>query len=194
MDAEVALERYLHEHREASFMLLRRYVALNKRFLLRSELWDEFDAFCREHPETCLGDSPLRAAVKASQEAAVESPWIYLAVRPYVARWKYYRIHVESLQLEWIDASHYLEFKERLVSGARKTDAWTLEFDIGPFSREFPKLRESRSIGRGVEFLNRRLSSQLFQELGKGDQRLVDFLSVHQCQGKQLMVNDRIRE
>lgn len=191
---ESTLEDYLHEQREACFMLLRRYIGLEKQFLMRSELLEECEAFCAENPSIGFEDSPLFRLIESAQEAAVESPWIYLAVRPYIARWKYYRIHAESLQMQVVDISEFLAFKERLVNGTKHHDGWTLEFDIEPFSREFPKLRESRSIGRGVEFLNRRLSSQLFQELGKGDQRLLDFLTVHQCQGRQLMLNDRIKD
>ena len=67
-----------------------------------------------------------------------------------------------------------------------------LELDLGPFSREFPKLQEAHSIGRGVEFLNRRLSSRLFEDLGKGDRRLLEFLRMHQYRGQQLMLNEGI--
>ena len=186
------LEGYLQENREACYALLRRYLALGRPFLLRSEILDECRAFCADNPQLCFDSSPLYQLILSAQEAAVEAPWIYLAARPYVARWKYYRVHAESMHGEEIAVSEYIAFKERLVNGPGHDEDWTLEFDIGPFRREFPRLRESRSIGRGMEFLNRRLSSQLFQEIGKGDQRVLDFLSVHQVRGRQLMVNDRI--
>lgn len=184
---------FVQTHRDAVYLLLRRYAALGRPFLLRSELWDEFNAFCREHEQTALLNSPLADTIRITQEAAVGTPWLYFATRRYVARWNYLRIHLESLQIETVSTAVYLQFKERLVGGGDGTE-WTLEFDIGPFNREFPKLHEARSIGRGVEFLNRRLSSQLFQELGKDDRRLLDFLRVHQCQGRQLMLNNRISE
>ena len=187
-----AVENFMQDHREGSFMLLRRYVNLGKPFLLHSELVDELRAFCTEFNDAGFSESPLCRMILDSQEATVDAPWIYLAVRAYVARWNYVRIHLETLQLETQTISEFLACKEKLVGDSRQENPWMLEFDTGPFGREFPKLRESRSIGRGVEFLNRRLSSQLFQELGKGDQRLLDFLSVHQCQGQQLMVNSRI--
>lgn len=186
------LEEYLQENREACYALLRRYLGLGRPFLLRSEILDECRAFCTENPELCFEHSPLYQLILSAQEAAVDPPWIHLAVRPYVARWKYYRVHAESMHGTEIGVSEYTAFKERLVNGPGRGEDWTLEFDIGPFRREFPRLRESRSIGRGMEFLNRRLSSQLFQEIGKGDQRVLDFLSVHQVRGRQLMVNDRI--
>ncbi len=91
-----------------------------------------------------------------------------------------------------ISPSEFLAFKERLANGSRRADPWTLELDLGPFNREFPKLKESRSIGRGVEFLNRRLSSQLFQQQGSSHRPLLEFLRLHQVQGTQLMLNQRI--
>jgi len=45
-----------------------------------------------------------------------------------------------------------------------------------------------------VEFLNRRLSSRLFEELGKGDQRLLSFLQVHRYRHQQLMLNDTVED
>jgi len=189
---EEALQEYLRQHRETCYMMLRRYFSINKPFLLRSELWDEFDLFCQENPGINLSDSPLYKTIRVSQEAAVQAPWLYFVIRPYVARRRYIRIHVETMQLEKITASQFFSFQEYLVNGSQPETQWTLEFDTAPFEREFPKLRESRSIGRGVEFLNRSLSSELFYDMGKGDQRLLEFLQIHQVQGKQLMLNERI--
>ncbi len=186
------LAEFLKEHREETYLLLRRYLALDKPFLMRSDLWDEFQAFCGEESGAALCDTRLAKAIYMAQEAAVEMPWVYIAVRPRVGCWNYLRFHVEAMRFEEVSCSEYLRFKERLINGRQHEDDYVLEIDLGPFSREFPKLIESRSIGRGVEFLNRRLSSQLFQELGKGDKRLLDFLCVHQYRGTQLMLNNFI--
>jgi sucrose synthase len=183
------------KHREQLYLLLRHYLSLQRPFLLRSDLWDEFETFCREHAEAEeLCKSRLRKMIAKSQEAAVEAPWIYFAVREQVGRWTYMRIHLETLDLKEIDVSEFLAFKERLVTGKDTTQRWSLELDFGPFNRDFPKLKEPRSIGRGVEFLNRRLSSQLFHSIGGGDKQLLNFLQVHQIRGQQLMLNDRIHD
>jgi len=178
-------------HREAVHLLLRRYTALGRPFLLRSELWDEFSVFCRDGRFPELLDSELATFVRATQEAAVRPPWIYFATRRHVARWRHFRIHGESLELKTVHVAEYLQFKECLVDPAA-AEHWMLEFDIGPFNRDVPKLQEPRAIGRGVEFLNRRLSSNLFRGLGDGDRRLLDFLRVHQSRGRQLMLNARV--
>ncbi len=188
-----ALEQALQQNKETSYLLFRFYLGLNKPFLLRSELWDAWVDFCTEkNIDSDIESNQLARLIYNAQEAVLSAPWLYLQMRPHVARRKYLRIHIDELQIETISASQYLKFKESVANGQDSATDWTLEFDIGPFNREFPKLRESRSIGRGVEFLNRRLSSQLFQEIGRGDQGLLQFLRVHQYQGQQLMINDRI--
>lgn len=37
------------------------------------------------------------------------------------------------------------------------------EIDMGPFNRNFPRLNMANYIGQGVTFLNRHLSSSMFQ-------------------------------
>jgi sucrose synthase len=55
-------------------------------------------------------------------------------------------------------------------------------------------MKETKSIGRGVEFLNRYLSNRLFSGIETGDQRLLDFLRMHQYKGQQLMLNTKITD
>ena len=188
------LPDYLREHREEVFLLLRHYQGLGRPFLLHSDLWDEFQNFCAEVEDSSICNSAVSQVISVAQEAVIEAPWLYLAVRPSVARWHFLRFHVEAMEQHEVSVSEFLAFKERQVNGRERGSEWTLEVDLGPFNREFPKLQESRSIGRGVEFLNRRLSSELFQRLGRGDRSILDLLSVHQSGGVQLMLNDRITD
>jgi sucrose synthase len=157
-------------------------------FLVRSELWDEFRELAEEEGNG-LSDSPLSRLLYNAQEGAHDGQSLALAVRYQIARWTYLRIEFASLEPREINVSQYLHFKEKLV-GVDEPHA--LEFDIHPFGREFPRLQETRSIGRGVEFLNRRLSSQLFFELGKGDRTLLEFLKAHRVGKRQLMLNGNI--
>ena len=187
-----ALNERLQADRDQTYLLFRRFEAMEKPLLLRSELWDEFCTFCRDRDEAIdLKNDVLAQFVHNAQEAALSSPRFYVLVRSRVARAKYLRLHTGDLQAELVSVADYLSFRESLVQ-QKHNPGYVLEFDIGPFNREFPKLKESKSIGRGVEFLNRRLSSQLFQELGRGDQKLLEFLRVHQVGGRQLMINGSI--
>ncbi len=184
------LEQYIESHRDEAYLLLRHFAGLGRPFLLHSELQDEMAQFAARLVRPAVLDSPLAGLIRVSQEALVNAPWIWLAVRPAVARWHYLRFHTEQRVHEQISVAEFLAAKERLVEG--KESGWTLEVDLQPFNREFPRMQQARSIGRGVEFLNRHLSSRLFQSPQGGDRRLLGFLRVHQYQGEQLMLSGRI--
>jgi sucrose synthase len=186
-----ALVTYLDEERSNAHRVLHHFVAIGRPFLLRTDLLDGFKSLCEAEGGGALRHTALGGILQMSQEAAQDTQWFYLALRPRIGRWQYLRIHLETIEAEEIVVNQYLRFKERLVD-SNKAPEWILEVDLEPFSREFLKPQESRSIGRGVEFLNRRLSSRLFEEQGKGQQRLLDFLSMHAYRGQPLMLNSLI--
>jgi sucrose synthase len=186
-----ALGDILRDNREVVHLLLRRYLRWERSFLLRPELLEGLQELCATSEGAGLENSPLARLIATAQEAVLDAPWVLMAIRPSVARWTYLRFHVDTMSHEEVSVSEFLAFKERLVVDHRTATDWTLELDVAPFNRDFPRLHEARSIGRGVEFLNRRLSNRLFQSLGQGDQLLLDFLRMHQVQGMQLMLNDR---
>lgn len=181
--------RFVRENPAAIHCFLYRLVERNQPLLLRTEILDAVKHVCDE--ETVLCGSPVMTLMQWSQEAALDGAWVYFALRERVARWHFLRIHRDSLDFQIIEAGDFLRFKERLATGEPE-DIWTLELDLAPFSREFAKLHEAHSIGRGVEFLNRRLSSKLFEALGEGSNRLLHFLQVHRYRNQQLMLNEVI--
>jgi len=186
-----SLQSYLSEHRSAVHRVLHHFVTQERKFLLRSDLLDGLQALCQEEDGDCLRRTPLAQAILMSQEAAMDRAWVYLALRRRIGRWMYLRIHIETLDVEEIPVDSFLEFKEMLANGGRADD-WVLEVDLAPFDRGFARPREPRSIGQGVEFLNRRLSSRLFDETGEGDERLLMFLRLHSYRGQQLMLSQDI--
>lgn len=185
------LQELLHDGKQGFYLLLRHLCSLNKTLMLRSELWDSYEAFCATEDGAQHATAKLQKLIAVTQEAVLDSPWIYFAMRPRIGRWEYLRVHQEQMHFEIIPVEEFLLFKERHVGGI-SAEQWMLEVDLGPFNREFPRMYEARSIGRGVEFLNRRLSSQLFQTHGTGIAHLFKFLQVHQAQGQQLMLNNHI--
>jgi len=188
-----SLQSYLKQKRQHAHRVIHRFRERGQPFLLRSELQSMFSELCAEPDGQCLLNTPMQQMIGWAQEGALDNTYCYLALRTRVARWSYIRFQLDTLDVEELDISTYLEARERLVDGMGKHDTrQMLELDLGPFSREFPKLQEAHSIGRGVEFLNRRLSSRLFEDLGKGDRRLLEFLRMHQYRGQQLMLNEGI--
>ena len=189
-----SLVDYIQQERSQAHRVMHHLQGLKRQFLLRSEVEDAIAGLCAGPEGAGLRNTPLEKLFGWVQEATVDAAWIYLALRVRVGRWAYVRIHVDTMSLERTSVSKFLYFKERLINGSKDAWSWELEIDLEPFSREFPKMHEARSIGRGVEFLNRRLSSRLFEDLGKGDKRLLDFLSVHSYREQQLMLNEAVKD
>lgn len=181
------LTEYTESHRNVVDTLMRRYFSEQRPYLLQSDLRHGFEDVVRDYGEN-LRDTPLAKFVFLLQEAAFREPWAYFAVRDRIASWRYVRIHMGSLKPEDISVNEFLRFREQLAPDGGG-DGEVLEVDFHPFTRGFPRLRESRSIGQGVQFLNRQLSSQIFNNLTNGHSRLLHFLTLHAVEGQTLLLN-----
>ncbi len=187
------IEELLSSHRESLYVLFRRLIGLDRKFLLWSDLVHEYEQFCDTDVGAQLRDTKMTRIMRHAQEAVIEEPFINLAIRQRVGRWKYIQIHMEEMHCRELSVSDYLDINERVAVDIPKGARYVLEVDLSPFERGFPKLQEAKSIGRGVEFLNRHLSGRLFTDGGQGTKRLFDFLQVHQYRGQQLMLNGTIQ-
>jgi len=187
------LEAFIDRHRKVVYLLLRQYALLEKSFLLSSDLLGVFDSFVRTDAGKALKGSVFNKFMKHAQVAVLHDFWIYFSVRPAIADWKYFCFNMEEVSCTEVDVTTYLKFQENIVNGRHRENDWVLEIDLKPFNRGFPRLKEKRSIGRGVEFLNRHLSTLLFSGNGEGNKKLFEFLRVHKYRGQQLMLNDWIQ-
>ena len=184
----------LNDYREPTYLLFRRLKAMDRRFLLWSDVVHEYEAFADTEVAAPLHDTKLEWIMRHTQEAVVDDPFICIAVRERVGRWHYIQIHTEEMQCRELSATEFLELKERLAADIPQGERYVLEIDLSPFERRFPKLKDARSIGRGVEFLNRHLSGRLFVDGDRGEKLLFDFLQVHQVRGQQLMLNGTLKD
>ena len=188
------LEELLQTHRQPIYLLFRRLKALKRQFLLWSDLVYEYEQFIETEVGAPLRETQMTSIMRHSQEAVVDEPFIALAVRARVGRWRYVQVHTEDMHCRELPIAEFLELKERIAAGIPPGERYVLEVDLSPFERGFPKLKEARNIGRGVEFLNRQLSGRLFVDGGRGQRLLFDFLRVHQVRGQPLMLNDTLQD
>lgn len=186
------MNTFIEKNRAAIFSLFRNYMRLNKTFMLHSDIWYEFQQFLNTDKGKSLKNTPIEKFVFNTQVAIFESPWVYLHVRDGIADSMYYKFHLDNVSIDEVPVTEYLKFEERTIDNQTESNPWLLEIDLTPFNRGFPRMKETKSIGRGVEFLNRYLSNKLFSDFEKGDKRLLDFLRLHQYQGQQLMLNSTI--
>lgn len=184
------LDETLITQRNEILALLSKVEAKGKGILQHHELIAEFETIPEENRKK-LADGAFGEVLKSTQEAIVLPPWVALAVRPRPGVWEYIKVNVHALVVEELQVAEYLHFKEELVDGSANGN-FVLELDFEPFTASFPRPTLSKSIGNGVEFLNRHLSAKLFH--GKESmQPLLDFLRVHCYKGKTMMLNDRIQ-
>ncbi len=185
---------FLEKEPRTARMVQHQLQKVGRPFLMRSNLQETFAAV-RADTDSCeLTGTPLEKVFDWAQEAALDKGAMCVALRTSVARWSYLMFRATPLEVTEISTVEYLAFKERLVNGRPHADEWVLEVDLAPFSSEFTKMQEARSIGRGVEFMNRSLSSTLFDRRGRNMKRLFEFLQVHKCGEKQLMLSPGISD
>ena len=183
------LTEFLREEPRTVLMLQHRLQALDRPFLMRSDLRETFAEVAAD-PQSCpLAGTPLERVFLLAQEAALDKSTLQVALRTSVARWSYLRFALAPVDVVEIPVVEYLAFKEWLVDGPAGPDERILEVDLAPFSREFTKLSEARSIGRGVEFMNRSLSSSMFDKQGRNLGILLEFLQLHRFGQQQLMLS-----
>ncbi|KAG6542378.1 hypothetical protein Mapa_016207 [Marchantia paleacea] len=181
----------LGEHRNLFVSLLSKYVALGPSILQPHQLLDQLAACISDSEDySKLKDGPFGRVLECSQEAIVLPPMVGFAVRPKPGFWEYLQVNVDDLTVEQLTVSEYLEFKEQLTNGDKK-DNFVLELDFEPFGAEFPRLTRPSSVGNGVQFLNRHLSSSLFRG-ADSMQPLFEFLKIHRNRQELLMLNERI--
>uniref|UniRef100_A0A0D3FIA2 Sucrose synthase n=1 Tax=Oryza barthii TaxID=65489 RepID=A0A0D3FIA2_9ORYZ len=184
------VEDTLHAHRNELVALLSKYVSQGKGILQPHHILDALDEV-QSSGGRALVEGPFLDVLRSAQEAIVLPPFVAIAVRPRPGVWEYVRVNVHELSVEQLTVSEYLRFKEELVDG-QYNDPYILELDFEPFNASVPRPNRSSSIGNGVQFLNRHLSSIMFRNKDCLEP-LLDFLRGHRHKGHVMMLNDRIQ-
>lgn len=186
------IQKVLDENRKAVYLFFHCFQNLERPFLLSSEVMDIFERFTEKASGTSLKDSAFEQMILSTEECAVRFPFVSFAIRLDPSQWFYLRFHMEDIFMEELTVTEFLISKEIIVEPNRAPDESLLELDFEPFVREFPRMKETRSIGRGVEFLNRALSGRMFSQQEEGFIKLLQFLRLHQFNGQPLMLSKRI--
>ncbi|KAH1147262.1 hypothetical protein GLYMA_15G151000v4 [Glycine max] len=181
----------LSRYRNEFISLLSRYVAGGKGILQPHDLLYEVEKLLEEDEGMQkLKDSPFVKELESAKEAIVLPPFVSIALRPRPGVWEYVRVDAFELSVDNLSVAEYLRLKEELVDG-QCTDKYVLELDFEPFNVTLPRPTRSSSIGDGVQFLNRHLSSFMFRSK-ESLEPLLAFLRTHRYDGHAMMLNDRI--
>ncbi|GFP82406.1 sucrose synthase 5 [Phtheirospermum japonicum] len=123
-------------------------------------------------------------------EAAVVPPHVAFAIRPSPGFWEYVKVSANDLSVEGLTATEYLKYKEMtMIDQTWANDENALEIDFGAMDFSMPRLTLSSSIGNGVNYISKFLTSKLNSSSA---QSLVDYLLSLNHQGEKLMINETL--
>jgi len=167
---------------------------LGNKYLLRNDIVNAFAAYCTkyEKPEQFHQSSHLSKLIYCVQEIILEDDSLCILLRPKIAAIEIVRLG-DDLRVQQMTVQELLDARDRFVNHFHPQEGDILEIDFGPFYDYSPIIRDPKNIGKGVQFLNRYLSSKLFQYPRKSQETLFNFLGIHRCNGVQLLINDRIK-
>ena len=177
------IERYKNEF----FSYLNRVAQSDKKLLVTGDLLkiynDNMGDPSDENPEVC-------DMIELIQESIVLNYTIYIEVREKIGYSQFYIINLEDISVETLSIKKYLKAKEYFVNPDSQNNILTLDFK--PFYDEAPSVRDIKSIGSGVEYLNRFLSGQMINDTTKWRNQIFDFIRLHKHNSEQLILNDRL--
>ncbi len=167
---------------------------LEQRYLLRNEILAAFEAYCDKYKKSdqFRQASHLQKLVYYIQEIILEDGTLCIIIRPKIAKQEIFRLNRQDLEVETMTVQELLDLRDRLVGRFHPQEGDILELDFEPFYDYTPTLRDAKNIGKGVQFLNRYLSSKLFQDPRQWLETLFEFLRIHRYNGTQLLINERI--
>lgn len=165
-----------------------------KIYLLRNEILNIYKEYCSHYQKSkeFFTSSHLGKLVYYTQEIIQDVSSFCFVVRPQIASQEVYRLTAD-LNVEAMTVQELLDLRDRLVNKFHPQQGGLLELDFGPFYDYSPLIRNPKHIGKGVQFLNRYLSSKFSQAPKQWLQSLFLFLKLHQYNGVQLLINDRIQ-
>lgn len=168
--------------------------ASQQRYLLRNDILNAFSNYCKkyEKSDACAENSRFRKLIDYTQEIILEKESICLIIRPEIARQEVYRL-LPELTVQEMSVQELLDVRDRLVNHYHPHEGNRFELDFEPFYDYSPLIRDPKNIGKGVQFLNRYLSSKLFQDASHWLDVLYQFLTQQSYQGHQFLIGQRIK-
>ncbi len=165
-----------------------------KRYLLRNDILNAYSEYCTKYqkPQEYYNSSNLGKLIYYTQEIIREDGNICLILRSKIASQEVYRL-TEELNVEQLSIQELLDVRDRFVNHYHPNEGDILELDFQPFYDYTPTIRDPKNIGKGVQYLNRYLSSKLFQDPRQWLESLFDFLRLHKYDSTQLLINSRIQ-
>ncbi|KAL7248519.1 hypothetical protein ACSBR2_003285 [Camellia fascicularis] len=162
------------------------FVGMGRRLMKPHQIMEEVDK--------AIEDKCERARVLEGllgQEAAINPPYVALAVRQSPGFWEFFKVNTNGLEMDSITAKDYLKLKEIGYDENWAMDKNALEIDFGACDFSTPRLTLSSSIGNGVDFMSKLITSRISGDLERA-KPLLEYLLALDHHGENLMINENI--
>lgn len=178
----------IEENKTDFFSYLNLVVSAQKKLCVKGDHFKFLMSFKKEIKNN--NHNVVTEIVKHISESVTLDNVVYLEIREVIGKSYHYSFNVEMCTYEEVSSKEFLIAKEKYVNPHSENNLLTLNFQS--FYRKMPSVSDYKSIGKGFEYLNRYLSSKMFNEPENLRKVLFDFLFVHKYKSQQLILNDRI--
>ncbi|XP_034711925.1 sucrose synthase 7-like isoform X3 [Vitis riparia] len=169
-----------------------RFVGSGRRLMKYRHIMEEIEKSIEDKAERSrVMDGLLGYILNTTQEAAVVPPYVAFAVRPSPGLWEFVKVSADDLGVDGITSAEYLKFKETIFDENWATDENTLEIDFGAFDYSTPHLTLNSSIGNGLNYVSKFMTSKL-SGTSENAKPLVEYLLAMNHQGESLMINEML--
>ncbi|XP_059647180.1 sucrose synthase 7-like [Cornus florida] len=169
-----------------------RFVGMGRRLLKTHHLVEEMEKSIEDKVERNKVLAGLLGEVFSStEEAAVVPPYVALAVRRNPGLWEYVKVNNDDLAVDVMTSTEYLKFKELIYNEKWANDENAMEIDFGALDFCTPRLTLSSSIGNGVSYISKFLTSKL-NGGSESAKPLLEYLLALSHHGEKLMINDTL--
>ena len=183
------IEILIEENKNDFFRFFHKVAGHENKLLVKGQLLELLNDFAKNGDKG--NHKAINEAVRSITESVCLGNDIFIESREKIGESHFFLFNLEDRFFENISVLQYLKAKEDLVEPGSASNIPTLNFKT--FYDKFPSVRDPKNIGKGVEYLNRYLSSRMFTEPEKLQKALFDFLFVHKCKNQQLILNERIK-
>ena len=189
-----ALEKIIKDDERRDF---REYISIltqkGQSLFLRNDILYHFRMYCDEKDKDQIfrEKSSVYKFLKKVQELFIHANRIALLHRYDIAKYHYYFLRFDGDYMEEIDCTIFLDFKDRYVL-KDKVEGKQLRINYLPFYDYFPSIRDWRTIGKGIRFLNRYMCSSIFSRPDEWNTKLFNFIKLHTYNDRQLLVDGNI--
>jgi len=179
------------DEKTALRQLISELYSSGRKYFLQNEILQAFEDYCHkfQKPAYFYHSSTVGELIHYTHEILLEEESVWFLFRPRIASQEVCKLAADLTSVEPMTPQALLDLRDRLVN---RYQPQILEIDFGPFYESSPTIRDPRNIGKGLEFLNRYLSSKLFADPQHWLEALFNFLHEHKHNSIPLLVNDRI--